>query len=343
MLAKAVEQPRLRAIACLGAVLGLILVSTAPVLAQDARRHKPRAGRAHQGRTVPERERPGHPSQPSSSERFSSEPSSVRLDRSLLVTSESESALADRDRDGLYDAEEGRLANRFRPYCIFDSAENARRSYEPVTLFQVRPLDLRNNANLRIKIKWVFLFRQDGGYGPSSNCTNDHEGDNDTAFYELKSGDRGVTWNLLRIGVGGEGGLEWRPGKSGLKVFRNHHPVIYMSAHKHHEYFTTTYDHKDSFYSRWGCNDDVNGRGDRVLVDLQSVAKPGFYNNVGERGHHPSPTFVNDLGRFYPGHSAWGTKKFYECGPNKDKWMPHGSVGGGGPRGSGNDPPRHRK
>jgi len=60
-------------------------------------------------------------------------------------------------------------------------------------------------------------------------------------------------------------------------------------------------------------------------VDLQSIANkdPQFsgYNNVGELHSHPTPPFVNDLGVYYPGHSAWGNSGFYEVGPIKDKWL----------------------
>jgi hypothetical protein len=253
-------------------------------------------------------------------------PLTTQLNQSLLVRTVAESQQFDRDRDGLVDSQESKLANAVRPYLRFDSAEAARKRYEPVTLFQVRPLDVLNDRKLKVKIKWVFLFRRDGGYGPDSWCSDAHGGDNDTAFYELESQDGGITWKVVRIGLGSEGGLEWQSPRSGLEIHNHKHPVIYMSAHKHHEYFDTSYDHEDSYYSSWGCNDDVNGRGDTVLVDLLSVAKHTSYNNVGEPDAHPTPPFVNALDLCYPGHSAWGKKDFYSVSSIRSKWMTHSWI-----------------
>lgn len=309
------------------AVSSLMVLGLPEVVAAQWGRGALKAGRNDP--SIRKREGPG---QPPSSSKFSSALSAVSLERTLLAVSDLDKRNGDNDSDGLFDPGELNLAHQVRPYCIFDSAEKARQPHEPVTLFQVRPLNLSNDSGLRIKIKWVFLFRRDGGYGP--DCTvegwDDHDGDNDTAFYELRSHDDGLTWKIVRIGLGGEGGLEWRPGKTGLKVYRRHHPVIYMSAHKHHEYFTTTYDHKDSLYSRpvlgIRCNDDVNGRGARVLVNVRSLPRFLFGNNVGEPDCHPAPLFVNDLSDFYRGHSAWGKKDFYDsvCGTVRRKWMTHG-------------------
>jgi len=63
------------------------------------------------------------------------------------------------------------------------------------------------------------------------------------------------------------------------------HPFIYMSASKHHEYFTRDWDENDSLYSKWGCNDDVNGGGIRILVNLWSL-QSGVGNNMGEPEAH---------------------------------------------------------
>lgn len=247
----------------------------------------------------------------------------VQLERSLLVKTAEEAERLDLDRDGLIDGMESALAHAIRPYYIFDSSEKARQSFEPVTLFQVRPLDLSDMKMLRIKILWVFLFRHDGGYGPDSYCDDSHGGDNDSSFYELLSLDGGVTWDLTTVGVG-KGGLHWGLGRQNLEMY-GRHPVIFVSAHKHHQYLDTSYNHSDSYYSEWGCNDDVNGRGVNILVDLTSVAGTVFYNNVGEPEAHPSPPFIDDVSRFYSGHSAWGNRDFYSdvCGPIAGKWMNH--------------------
>ena len=238
----------------------------------------------------------------------------VKLQRSLVI-GPADNPDDDKDHDRLVDSLENALANEFRPYCIFDSDEGARQEFEPVTLFQVRPVNTRGN-NLQIMMKWVFLFKRDGGYGPDSWCSDTHDGDNDDALYELTSNDAGVTWDLTGVGLSFKG-LKW-PTNSRLGAFDPTHPVIYMSAHKHHEYFTRDWDHQNSLYSGYGCNDDVNGRGARVLVNLQSIGG-SLYNNVGEPEHR----LINDLSVYYPGHSAWGGDDFYAVGPIRDKWMTH--------------------
>jgi hypothetical protein len=251
----------------------------------------------------------------------------ARLSRTVFVGMTSAQNV-DRDRDGLADELEGELARTFSPLIIFDSNEGARRTDEPVVLFQMRPLDLRSHSK-RIAVKWVFLFARDGGYGRSSDCGNAHLGDNDDAYYELESKVNGLTWTVRKISLSFKG-LEW-PGNSRLEVDDLRHPIIYMSAGKHHEYFTKDWDQKDSKYSDWGCNDDVNGQGSRVHV-RETIRLFGArktlripYNNVGEPESHPSPPFVNDLSPFYSGYSAWANKNFYsqDAGPIKNKWMTH--------------------
>jgi hypothetical protein len=96
-----------------------------------------------------------------------------------------------------------------------------------------------------------------------------------------------------------------------------------MSASKHHEYFTRDRDLKESLYSEYGCNDNVNGLGARVLTDLKSFS-PLFYNNVGEPDNHPTPPFIRDLSKYYPRHTAWDDDdNFYsvDAGPISKKWM----------------------
>lgn len=259
----------------------------------------------------------------------------AELVRSLFT----ENASKDQDGDGLADQMEGELANVFRPYLVFDSDEAARGPHEPVVLFQVRLSDVQGVTSegtriWRLAIKWVFLFRRDGGYGPSSWCGNDHEGDNDDALFELESRDDGVTWRLVRVALSSRGpdefaGPEW-PAYSELEVYDLTHPKIYMSAHKHHEYFNTDWDEEDSLYSSWYCNDDVNGEGASFLANVHSIAiREGHFtsfsrnhNNVGEWNAHSTP-FVDDLSAFFPGHSAWGEADFYsdDAGPIKNKWL----------------------
>lgn len=243
----------------------------------------------------------------------------ITLSQSILGTS------ADQDDDGLLDSVENELAEILRPFFKFDSAEAARQPFEPVTLFQVRPYDFCAGGPLKLTVRWVFLFEEDGGYGPDSWCDDSHGGDNDIATYFLQSTNGGLTWTVTAINLGG-GSMQWTPtnGKS-LSLESNTHPVIFMSGHKHHEYFDTSNDHQNSPYSEWGCNDDVNGQGAAFLSDVQSIhgedPKAGTYNNVGEPGsNHPAPPFVNSVSVFFSGHSAWGTQDFFEVGPNASKW-----------------------
>jgi hypothetical protein len=283
----------------------------------------------------------------------------VQLSRSLFE-SPTDDPSSDRDRDGLIDDLENVLADAVRPYLIFDSNEAARvgERHEPVTLFTVSPYRGTGPANATkeptsIRITWLFLFQNDGGYGPASWCRKDHKGDNDNAYYELESqdGTTGKVWRIRRVVLapltlppGRESEAFRWPDTSRMDVYQVIHPVIYMSSHKHHEYFTRDWDESDSYYGeRWvaqTCNDNVDGQGFRCLADIQMVAKsepetadtvaclsdrrlkmttkPGSaaYNNAGEAAAdaHSTPPFVNDLSRFFPGQSAWSTESFYDSG-----------------------------
>lgn len=244
----------------------------------------------------------------------------VKLKRNLFI-SPSDTKDMDRDRDGLIDFLEGELASTFSPYLIFDSNEKSRKPHEPVVLFQVRPII--KTSPQKIGIKWVFLFEEDKGYGPASHCKDDHKGDNDEAYFELISKDNGYTWTIERIILSFRG-LSW-PVNSRLEVHELTHPIIYMSAHKHHMYFTRDYDQKNSIYSDWGCNDNVDGKGFRIIADVKLFSRFNSqiqFNNVGEPESHPSPPFVDDLSIFYKDHSAWKNKKFYDCDPISSKWLP---------------------
>lgn len=234
---------------------------------------------------------------------------SVRLTHNILARSAVELEGLDRDRDGLIDEAEGELADACRPYLRFDSDEKARAVFEPVTLFQVRPVDLRAPGNFRIKVVWAFLYRQNGGYGPDSWCGGGHAGDITTAGYELSSQDGGVSWSIVAITLGQKENLIWRSGAAGLETY-GAHPVLFVSAGRHNLYFSKDYDHRGSRYSFWGCREDVNGQGVLVMPDLASVWGDTF-NNVGEPESHPGPPFINSLDKIYAGQSVWETQNFY--------------------------------
>lgn len=234
-------------------------------------------------------------------------PTGLRIERSLLARPEE--AAADLDHDGLIDAMENRLAEVSRPYLRFDSAERSRAGFEPVTLFQVRPLDLSAFGDLRVAITWMFLFRQDGGYGAASRCRGAHAGDIETAHYELSSHDGGATWDIIAIQLSDKPELAWRTQGSGLETYGGH-PVLAVAAGTHHLYFSNAYDHRDSPYSRWGCIEEVNARGALVMPDLKPLGDSAW-GNVGEPESHPSPPFIASLDRIYPGQSAWGDQPFF--------------------------------
>jgi len=66
-------------------------------------------------------------------------------------------------------------------------------------------------------------------------------------------------------------------------------------------YLDNSYDHKDSFYSDYGCDDDVAGNEKPFLADLHRVFNDeNRYNNVGEPEFHPAPYFVNCM-KDFPG------------------------------------------
>ncbi len=219
----------------------------------------------------------------------------------------------DYDHDGLTDLKEYYLAEQFKPAFVFDSDEGNRRPNEPVVLFQVRPEGCMGSQcpkPLRAWIKYVLLFAEDGGYGPSSDCFDEHNGDNQAVDIKIESAD-GQTWSLVQIFNSHED-FVW-PGYSVEfwydQLGRQDHPVIYLSAHKHHQYFDTSNDEKDSVYSDWGCNDDVNGKGIRMFANILS---PGNRpNNVGEPEAHDPARFVSELTAYgYPGENAWSDKPF---------------------------------
>lgn len=251
----------------------------------------------------------------------------LEITESIFIDPSNPSDIArDQDHDMLKDDIEGYLADYYRPYYKFDSIEAARRVTpdinEPITIFQVRPygcIDCSSTAI--IKIRWLFLFEYDGGYGSCSWCGDSHPGDNDRAYYTIEVSNNGSTFKLLNIGL-----ADWHnppmiwPTYPLLYVYNKHHPAIFMSAHKHHMYFDNSYHCGNSFYSDWFCNDNVMGNGDSFISDLHSHFKDDRYNNVGEPPitpimNHITGYFVNDLWEF-PGESAWGTDPFYAVDSN---------------------------
>lgn len=220
----------------------------------------------------------------------------------------------DRDMDGLDDAMETSLAEIVRPIFIFDLNENTLEKNEPLTLFQVRPVDLSGPDEMTVRIRWVLLFRKSGGYGPcSALCGGSHSGDIKAITFVMTSKDKGTTWETVKIALGEKETITWEKGhdKIGSKTS---HPQIFLSSGRHNLYFSPAPDGIKSPYSLFGCCDNVGGKGAVIL--------PGI-KNVGEPEAHPEPVFTDSLAPFFPGYSVWGTDNFFSmwAGKISSKWL----------------------
>lgn len=213
----------------------------------------------------------------------------------------------DYDGDGMMDLLEGALAQTFEPYFAFDSAESATLANEPVVLWQAHPHRTESGQidNTKVDIIYALLWQRDGGYGPDSWCTDSHHGDNQGLKVVIKLAGS----QIIKVY---NSAFQWpSDAYPNIEWYEETHPVIYLSAHKHHQYFDTSYNHDDSPYSDWWCNDDVNGQGQRKFGTITNGT--WGHNNVGEPSSHSAAHFVNDLSVFgYTGENAWDTSPF--CG-----------------------------
>lgn len=249
-------------------------------------------------------------------------PAEYRLGQRILLPPPA----ADADLDGLVDAAESELAEAFKPFLIFDSHEKSRRPDEPSTLFQVRPLGCAGprsrcgGAPLTLAVVYLNLWQWDGGYGPSSDCRDKHKGDNQEVRLTLVSRDDGLHFRVTEAAIGV---FVW-PTKSGAVEFRDgRRPAVYFSAGKHHQFFDTLLDGKDSPHSDWGCNDNVDGKGAAFFAELNFRGLP---SNVGEP-EYPLLSALDDRG--FPGEDAWGRRDF--CGglgacPSDNATRPNAEV-----------------
>jgi hypothetical protein len=242
----------------------------------------------------------------------------VTLERPLVF----ENALVlwpDRDGDGLDDAMESSLAEMIRPFFIFDSNEKALNKDEPVTLFQVRPVDLSGPDKMSIRIRWVMLFWNNNGYDPCSTlCFGSHMVDIIVITCEMTSNDRGMTWETDAIALGKKETLLWKKGFNKITSMMSH-PVIFISSGRHNPYFFPAPDGISSAYSFFGCRDNVDGKGTAILPDIK---------NVGEPEAHPEPDFANSLAPVFPDLSVWGAASFFSICTEKltDKWLKNNIV-----------------
>ena len=225
----------------------------------------------------------------------------------------------DRDGDGLDDAMEISLAEMTRPYFIFDSNENAIDEHEPVTLFQVRPVDLSDPDNMSIRIRWVLLFRNIGGYCSCQDLFgNCHRFDIKVITCEMTSNDRGTTWETAVIALGEKETLHWKKGFDKI-TSKASHPAIFISSGRHNPYFFPAPDGISSAYSFFGCRDNVDGKGAAIMPEIK---------NVGEPEAHPELYFANRLAPVFHDLSAWGTGRFFSICTEKltDKWLKNNII-----------------
>ncbi len=196
----------------------------------------------------------------------------------------------DADHDLFRDQEENALAAQFRPYFIFDAEESFRLPNEPVVIFQAHCLQGAPAFCTHAQIKYYYLFREDGGWQSCSPwCNNAHNGDNQSVTIEV----------FRHLPEANNPYMYWWFGW-GADRYDYTHPVLYLSAGKHHDYVSTSWNHS------WDdvCCDDVAGDGDQVFPDVKTGDR---YHNVGEPNYH----LIDDLTFLgYPGECAWCGKPF---------------------------------
>jgi hypothetical protein len=217
----------------------------------------------------------------------------------------------DRDGDCIRDGVEHEMARWFRPIFLFDTRENARRTMEPVVLYQAHPLGARGAcgaAPSRVELTFAYLFRDDGGYVTSTFCGDRHAGDDQYLRAVLEVSDHGRRAALVSLWNWG-----YRFPDVPMRVMDREHPMIFLSAGKHHPFFDSRASERASPYSSWRCVDGVDGRGAMIVPTLESAAAPRLWLNVGESDAHPDDTFVNALDALgFAGELAWSTEAF--CG-----------------------------
>jgi len=102
-------------------------------------------------------------------------------------------------------------------------------------------------------------------------------GDNDDAFFVLESNNDGISWRLTILGLSSREADKVQgypifpsqhpigPFRSRLELYDLMHPVVYMSAGKHHQHLTPDLDGRDSPYGGVPIlddyDDDVNALG----------------------------------------------------------------------------------
>jgi hypothetical protein len=203
--------------------------------------------------------------------------------------------------------------------CKGNVDDDSLRSFEPVVIFQVRPI-AGEDWPRRVGIRWAFLYRLDGGYRGSNVCTNYHYGDTQSGKYELVSHD-GVRWAIDRLDLWSgrsnvaaiSSEIQWTELRATYwgQLPTRPSPKIYASAGKHHQYISAQACEDEP----GSCDDDCGGGAER----LANLAPMGAFTNVGELQAHPSDQgvnvpFVTDLAPLgFPDEQVWGAKWSCHC------------------------------
>lgn len=202
--------------------------------------------------------------------------------------------------------------------CKDNVDDDSLQDFEPVTLFQVRPME--GSAWPRhIRIIWGFLWRLDGGFRASVACTNYHYGDTQGGSYQLVSED-GITWVLDKIALWQSGQematsskISWTALHSNYGGTAKPSPIVFASAGKHHQYISG--DACENEASFLGCDDDCGGGAERLV----NLTPKGSFSNVGEYKTHPASLgtnnpFVSELAPLgYPDEYVWWAKWKCRC------------------------------
>ncbi len=199
--------------------------------------------------------------------------------------------------------------------CKQNVKASSLRDIEPVTIFQVRPI--KGDAwPRRIVVKYAFLYRLDGGFRGSNECTDYHYGDTESGHIDLISDD-GVLWRLDKLDLWRDGvafdAIEWTAPRDTFsgQMPQRPSPKIYASAGKHHQYPSGQVCEDYPGF----CDDDCGGGVQRVA----NLTPNGTFDNIGEFQAHPGDAginapFVSDLAPLgFPGERVWEVTHSCTC------------------------------
>jgi hypothetical protein len=139
--------------------------------------------------------------------------------------------LDDADHDGLDDSAEDELARCATPRYRFDSAENARRPFEPVLLHSVYPR-FSSAGYLEVVVHFAELYERDGGYiecDLSADWCDAHAGDSQSR--ELVLSVIGLRQAVIQT-------PPFDPDTKSWASFDGTHIILFASAGKHHVYYS---------------------------------------------------------------------------------------------------------